>query len=101
MISSSFDRPERTASTASDARNRYKMRITTARMDASHLVNTYAQVSGTHTVMGKPGRAELGPHRTQRVLPHVLRGETRPLPSGLDGGEETSGGAIRDSARAR
>ena len=48
MISSSFDRPERTASTASDARNRYKMRITTARMDASHLVNTYAQVSGTH-----------------------------------------------------
>ena len=50
MISSSFDRPERTPSTASDARNRYKMRITTARMDASHLVNTYAQVSGTHRV---------------------------------------------------
>ena len=48
MISSSFDRPERTARTASDARNRYKMRNTTARMDASHLVNTYTQVSGTH-----------------------------------------------------
>ena len=52
MISSSFDRPERTASTASDARNRYKMRNTTARMDASHPVNTYAQVSGTHRVRG-------------------------------------------------
>ena len=50
MISRSFERPERTASRASDANNRYKIRYTTNQhRPASRQVNYHGRVSGTHT----------------------------------------------------
>ena len=49
MISRSFERPDRTASRASDARNRYKIRYTTNQhRPASRQVNDHGRVSGTH-----------------------------------------------------
>ena len=49
MISRSFERPDRTASRASDARNRYKIRYTrTQHRPASRQVNDHGRVSGTH-----------------------------------------------------
>ena len=50
MISMSFERPERTVSRASDARNRYKIRYTTNQhRPTSRQVNDHGRVSGTHT----------------------------------------------------
>ena len=50
MISRSLERPERTVSRASDARNRYKIRYTrTQHRPASRQVNDHGRVSGTHT----------------------------------------------------
>ena len=49
MISRSFERPDRTVSRASDARNRYKIRYTTNQhRPASRQVNDHGRVSGTH-----------------------------------------------------
>ena len=49
MISRSFERPDRTASRASDANNRYKIRYTrTQHRPASRQVNYHGRVSGTH-----------------------------------------------------
>ena len=49
MISRSFERPDRTVSRASDARNRYKIRYTrTQHRPASRQVNDHGRVSGTH-----------------------------------------------------
>ena len=49
MISRSLERPERTVSRASDARNRYKIRYTrTQHRPASRQVNDHGRVSGTH-----------------------------------------------------
>ena len=49
MISRSFERPERTVSRASDARNRYKIRYTTNQhRPTSRQVNDHGRVSGTH-----------------------------------------------------
>ena len=51
MISRSFERPDRTASRASDARNWYKIRYTrTQHRPASRHVNDHGRVSGTHRV---------------------------------------------------
>ena len=65
MISRSFERPDRTVSRASDARNRYKIRYTrTQHRPTSRQVNDHGRVSGTHTfywpayqrhLMDKPG----------------------------------------------
>ena len=50
MISRPFERPERTVSRASDARNRYKNRYTrTQDRPASRQVNDHGRVSGTPT----------------------------------------------------
>ena len=50
MISRSFERPERTVSRASDARNRYKIRYTRIQhRPASRQVNDHGRVFGTHT----------------------------------------------------
>ena len=50
MISRSFERPDRTVSRASDARNRYKIRYTrTQHRPPSRQVNDHGRVSGTHT----------------------------------------------------
>ena len=58
MISRSFERPDRTVSRASDARNRYKIRYTTNQhRPASRQVNDHGRVSGTH-------RAPAGPEAT-------------------------------------
>ena len=49
MISRSFERPDRTVSRASDARNRYKIRYTTNQhRPPSRQVNDHGRVSGTH-----------------------------------------------------
>ena len=49
MISRSFERPDRTVSRASDARNRYKIRCTrTQHRPPSRHVNDHGRVSGTH-----------------------------------------------------
>ena len=51
MISRSFERPDRTVSRASDARNRYKIRYTTNQhRPASRQVNDHGRVSGTHSL---------------------------------------------------
>ena len=51
MISRSLERPARTVSRASDARNRYKSRYTrTQYRPPSREVNDHGRVSGTHTV---------------------------------------------------
>ena len=51
MISRSFERPDRTVSRASDARNRYKIRYTrTQHRPTSRQVNDHGRVSGTHTL---------------------------------------------------
>ena len=51
MISRSFERPDRTVSRASDARNRYKIRYTTNQhRPPSRHVNDHDRVSGTHRV---------------------------------------------------
>ncbi len=50
MISRSFERPDRTVSRASDARNRYKIRYTrTQYRPAPRQVNDHGRVSDTHT----------------------------------------------------
>ena len=50
MISRSFERPDRTVSRASDARNRYKIRYTrNQHRPASRQVNDHGRVSGTHS----------------------------------------------------
>ena len=50
MISRSLERPERTVSRASDARNRYKIRYArTQDRPASRHINDHGRVSGTHT----------------------------------------------------
>ena len=50
MISRSFERPDRTVSRASDARNRYKIRYTRNQNRPSSLqVNAHDRVFGTHT----------------------------------------------------
>ena len=55
MISRSLERPERTVSRASDARNRYKIRYTrTQHRPASRQVNDHGRVSGTHRVKSLP-----------------------------------------------
>ena len=55
MISRSFERPERTASRASDANNRYKIRYTrTQHWPAWRQVNDHGRVSGTHTHIAVP-----------------------------------------------
>ena len=49
MISTSLERPERTARRANNARKRYKMRYTVPHHRApSCLVNTHDRISGTH-----------------------------------------------------
>ena len=49
MISRSFEQPDRTASRASDARNRYQIRYTTNQHRPPSLqVNDHGRVSGTH-----------------------------------------------------
>ena len=49
MISRFFERPDRTVSRASDARNRYKIRYTrTQHRPPSSRVNDHGRVSGTH-----------------------------------------------------
>ena len=49
IISRFFERPDRTVSRASDARNRYKIRYTTNQhRPASRHVNDHGRVSGTH-----------------------------------------------------
>ena len=54
MISRSFQRPDRTVSRASDARNRYKIRYTrTQHRPASRQVNYHGRVSGTHRLAGE------------------------------------------------
>ena len=63
-------RPDRTASRASDARNRYIMRSTrTQHRPASRHVNDHGRVFGTHTPPPEPGGA---PVRGERlgVFPH-------------------------------
>ena len=51
MISRSLERPDRTVSRASDARNRYKIRYTTTQhRPPSRQVNDHGRVSGTHRV---------------------------------------------------
>ena len=51
MISRSFERPNRTVSRASDARNRHKIRYTTNQhQPTSRQVNDHGRVSGTHTL---------------------------------------------------
>ena len=51
MISRSFERPDRTASRASDARNRYKTRYTRNQDRLASLqVNAHDRVFGTHVV---------------------------------------------------
>ena len=60
MISRSFERPDRTVSRASDARNRYKIRCTrTQHRPASRQVNDHGRVSGTHRVAGPRNNAVL------------------------------------------
>ena len=50
MISRSFERPDRTASRATDTRNRYKIRYTRIQhRPVSRHVNYHGRVSGTHT----------------------------------------------------
>ena len=66
MISRSFERPDRTVSRASDARNRYKIRYTrTQHRPASRHVNDHGRVSGTHKV---PHGESLRLQRTRRGL---------------------------------
>ena len=51
IISRFFERPDRTVSLASDARNRYKIRYTTNQhRPASRQANDHGRVSGTHRV---------------------------------------------------
>ena len=76
MISRSFERPDRTVSRASDARNRYKIRYTTNQhRPASRQVNDHGRVSGTHTpsgsrTAGTPSLlARLRMPRSRRALP--------------------------------
>ena len=85
-ISRSFERPDRTASPASDARNRYKIRYTrTQHRPASRQVNDHDRVSGTHRVVvffGYPralfgglkrgGAEEVAPVHRQNA--HIRRG---------------------------
>ena len=55
IISRFFERPDRTVSRASDARNRYKIRYTTNQhRPASRQVNDHGRVSGTHTTRTGP-----------------------------------------------
>ena len=64
MISRSFERPDRTVSRASDARNRYKIRYTrTQHRPASRQVNDHGRVSGTHTVEHRAAEYDLGAGR--------------------------------------
>ena len=70
MISRSFERPDRTVSRASDARNRYKIRYTrTQHRPASRQVNDHGRVSGTHraTITGTPN-PNIDHHFTDRPL---------------------------------
>ena len=67
MISRSFERPDRTVSRASDARNRYKIRYTTNQhRPASRQVNDHGRVSGTHTACRKPLGRTGGSRNTSR-----------------------------------
>ena len=68
MISSSFQRPDRTVSRASDARNRYKIQYTrTQHRPASRHVNDHGRVSGTHRLpRPKPTANLLGPSASTR-----------------------------------
>ena len=79
MISRSFERPDRTVSRASDARNRYKIRYTTNQhRPTSRQVNDHGRVSGTHTLslwLAATSVAELtaaaatSPHSSRRCSP--------------------------------
>ena len=71
MISRSLERPERTVSRASDARNRYKIRYTrTQHRPASRQVNDHGRVSGTHRVLQ---RRRLSSSTCMRVTSSVPR----------------------------
>ena len=88
IISRFFERPDRTVSRASDARNRYKIRYTTNQhRPASRQVNDHGRVSGTHRpnrvsihawsvgVPGRPKRAAMEQRaRNSRVVPARIWG---------------------------
>ena len=69
MISRSLERPDRTVSQASDARNRYKIPCTSIQdWLASLQINAHDRVLGTHRVQRNPhGRLNLYPQLAQRV----------------------------------
>ena len=70
MISRSFQRPERTASRASDANNRYKIRYTrTQHRPASRQVNDHGRVSGTHRALRLVGRCPASGSTQSRLVP--------------------------------
>ena len=72
IISRFFERPDRTVSRASDARNRYKIRYTTNQhRPASRQVNDHGRVSGTHTPSPTPDprRRTSSAHRTRKPRP--------------------------------
>ena len=72
IISRFFERPDRTVSRASDARNRYKIRYTTNQhRPASRQVNDHGRVSGTHRVHPAERGLQRGPFGvTQRHSGH-------------------------------
>ena len=87
MISRSFERPERTASRASDARNRYKIRYTRIQhRPASRHVNDHGRVFGTHSRQShqrthrssqQPGQTR----QTRRLRVHQLHQLQNPGPA--------------------
>ena len=77
MISRSFERPDRTVSRASDARNRYKIRHTrTQHRPTSRQVNNHGRVPGTHRLRGRT-KPQAGALRGAGRRPsEAVRGQT-------------------------
>ena len=74
IISRFFERPDRTVSRASDARNRYKIRYTTNQhRPASRQVNDHGRVSGTHRRhrLHRPLQRPPAPPLAQSTTPSV------------------------------
>ena len=85
MISRSLERPERTVSRASDARNRYKIRYTrTQHRPASRQVNDHGRVSGTHSIANSVSSSRMRPllKHSQRVTGTVSVAVDHRLESG-------------------
>ena len=75
MISRSFERPDRTASRASDARNRYKIRYTRNQDRPSSLqVNAHGRVFGTHTARSLPPKS---PHSNAHLQTPTIKPKAR------------------------